>query len=192
MANSGWLLFLRGSKITADGDRSHEIKTPTPWKVMTNLDSILKRQRHNFVNKGPSSQGYGFSSGHVWIWELDSKKKRSSKELIVPDVKSWPIWKDPDAGKDCGQEERGTTEDEMVGWYHQLNRHGFGWTPGVGEGQGGLVCCSSWVRRVGHDWATELKWPNNFNWPLQDWLFLPVNTLLNFFQLQNLIFFLKG
>ena len=54
--------------------------------------------------------------------------------LWPPDVKSWIIGKDPDAGKDWGQEEKGTTEDEMVGWHHQLNGHGFGWTPGVGDG----------------------------------------------------------
>ena len=50
----------------------------------------------------------------------------------------------PDAGKDGGQEEKGTTEDEMVGWHHRLSGHGFGWTPGVGDGQGGLACCDSW------------------------------------------------
>ena len=67
--------ILGGSKITADGDCSHEIKRHLLLgrKVMTNLDSILK-SRHYFANKGPSSQGYGFSSGHVWIWELDSKE----------------------------------------------------------------------------------------------------------------------
>ena len=64
---------------------------------------------------------------------------------------SWLIWKDPDARKDWGQEEEGTTEDEMVGWHHQLDGHGFGWTPEVGDGQGGLA------QRVGHDWPTELK-----------------------------------
>ena len=51
------------------------------------------------------------------------------------------------------------TEDEMVGWHHQLDGHGFGWTPGVGDGQGGLACCGSWGRRVGHDRATELNCP---------------------------------
>ena len=61
-------------------------------------------------------------------------------------------------GKIWGQEEKGMTEDEMVGWHHRLNGHGFGWTLGVGDGQGGLACCSSWGRRVRHDWATELKW----------------------------------
>ena len=64
--------------------------------------------------------------------------------LSPPDVKSLLIGKDPDAGKGCGQEEKGTTEGEMVGWYHRLNGHGFGWTPGFGDGQGGLACCGSW------------------------------------------------
>ena len=49
-------------------------------------------------------------------------------------------------------------EDEMVGWHHWLKGHGFVWTPGVGDGQGGLACCSSWGHRVGHNWATELNW----------------------------------
>ena len=56
-----------------------------------------------------------------------------------------------DAGRDWGQEEQGTTEDEMVGWHHRLTGHGFGCTPEVGDGQGGLEWCSSWGRRVGHD-----------------------------------------
>ena len=61
-----------------------------------------------------------------------------------PDVKSWFIWEDPDARKDWRQEEKGTTEDEMVGWQHRLSGHRFGWTPGVGDGQGGLAWCGSW------------------------------------------------
>ena len=76
--------------------------------------------------------------------------------LWPPNANSWLIWKDPDAGKDQGQEEKRTTEDEMVGWHHQLNGHGFGWTPGVGDGQGGLACMG--LQRVRHDWATELNW----------------------------------
>ena len=55
-----------------------------------------------------------------------------------------PFGKDSDAGRDWGQEEKGTTEDEMAGWHHQLDGHGFGWTPGIDDGQGGLACCSSW------------------------------------------------
>ena len=67
--NSEKLYFWGGSKITADDDYSHEIKRRLLFgrKAMTNLDSILKKQRHYFANKGPSSQGYGFSSGHVWM-----------------------------------------------------------------------------------------------------------------------------
>ena len=80
--------------------------------------------------------------------------------LWPPDVKSWLIEKETDAGKDWGQEEKGTTEDEMVGWHHRLNGHEFGWTLGVGDGQGGLVCCSSWGHKqldTLSDW-TELNW----------------------------------
>ena len=83
--NSGWLYF-GGSKITADGDCSHEIKRRLILgrKVMTNLDSILKKQRHYFVNKGLSSQGYGFSSSHVWMWELDYRETWVQK--------NWCFW----------------------------------------------------------------------------------------------------
>ena len=162
-----------GSKITADGDCSHEIKRRLLLgrKVITNLDSILKK-RHYFANKGPSSQGYGFSSSHVWLWELGYKESwvpknwcfwtvvlektfespldckkiqpvhpkgdqswvfigRTNVEAQTPifwppEVKGWLIWKDSDAGKDWRQEEKGKTEDEMVGWHHQLNGHEFG------------------------------------------------------------------
>ena len=177
-----------GSKITADGDCSHEIKRCLLLrrKVMINLDSILN-SRHNFANKHPSSQGYGFSSSRVWMWELDYKEIRALNNwcfwtvvlektleseflglqgdptrpfigrtdgeaetpiLWPPDAKKWLTWKDPDAGKDWRQEEKVAIEDEMAG-------HEFGWTSGVGDGQGGLACCSPWGRRVWHDWATE-------------------------------------
>ena len=71
-----------GSKITTDGDCSHEIKTHLLLgrKAMTNLDSILKKQRHYFANKGPSSQSYDFSSSHVWMWELDCKESWALKK----------------------------------------------------------------------------------------------------------------
>ena len=80
--------------------------------------------------------------------------------LWPPDVKSWLIGKDPDAGKDWGQEEKGTTEDEMVGWHHRLNEHGFGWTPAVGNGQGGLACCGSWGRKES-DTTEWLNWADD-------------------------------
>ena len=79
-------------------------------------------------------------------------------------MKSWLIWKDPDAGKDWGQEEKGMTEDEMVGWHHRPNGHGFGWTPGVGDGQGGLACCSSWGLKE-LDTTERLNW-TELNLPL--------------------------
>ena len=77
--------------------------------------------------------------------------------LWPPDVKSWLIWKDPDTGKEWGQEEKGITEDEVVGWHHWLNGDGFGWTPGVGDRQGSLVCCSSWGHKES-DTTARLNW----------------------------------
>ena len=77
-----------------------------------------------------------------------------------PDEKSWLVWEDPDAGKDWGQEEKGTAQNEMVGWHHWLNGYEFGWTPGIGDGQGVLVCCSSWGRK-------ELDMTEWLNWTEQ-------------------------
>ena len=73
--------------------------------------------------------------------------KAETPVLWAPHAKSQLIGKDSDAGRDWGQEEKGTTEDEMAGWHHQLDRHEFEWTLGVGDGQGGLVCCNSWGRK---------------------------------------------
>ena len=157
-------------------------------KAMTKLDSILN-SRHYFADKGPSSQSYGFSNSHVWMWELDYKESWAPKNgcfstvvlektleipldckeiksvnpkgnqswiliartdakaetpiLWPPDAKNWLSGKDPDAGKDWRQE-KGMTEDEMVGWHHRLNGHEFEQALGVGNGQGSLACCSPW------------------------------------------------
>ena len=92
-----------------------------------------------------------------WVFIGRTDVEAETLMLWPPDVKSWLIWKGPDAGKDWGQEEKGTTEDEMVGWHYQLNGHGFGWTLGVGDGQGGLACCGSW----GHK---ELDMTERLNW----------------------------
>ena len=91
-----------------------------------------------------------------WVFTGGTDAEAETPILWPPNAKSWLIWKDPDAGKDWGQE-KGMTEDEMVAWHHWHNGHRFGWTPGVGDGQGGLVCCGSWGRRVRHNWATELE-----------------------------------
>ena len=79
-----------------------------------------------------------------WLFIGRTDVEAETPILWTPDAKSWLIGKDPDAGKDWGQEEKGTTEDDMVGWHHWLNAHGFGWIQGVVDGQGGLACCSSW------------------------------------------------
>ena len=63
-----------------------------------------------------------------------------------------------DVGRDWGQEKKGTTEDEMVAWHHWLDGHESEWTPGVGDGQGGLACCNLGLQRVGHNWSTEVNW----------------------------------
>ena len=159
-----------------------------PWKKSYDQPrQYIEKQRHHFANKGPSSQSYGFSSGHVWMWQLDHKESWAPKNccfltvvlektfespldckeikpvhpngnqswifirrtdaeaetpiLWPPDVKNWLIRKDPDAGKDW-RWEKGATEDEMVGWHHQLNGLEFEHTLGDSEGQGSLVCCS--------------------------------------------------
>ena len=173
---------------------------------MTNLDSILKSI--DIVNKGLSSQDYGFSNSHVWMWELGPwrnwvpknwcfwtvvlektlespldckeiqpvhpKGDQSWVFIGMTDVEAeiqyfghfmWRVdsfWKDPDAGKDWGQEEKGMTEDEMVGWHYQLNGHWFGWTLGVGDGQGGLACCDSWGCKES-DMIERLNWTERWS-----------------------------
>ena len=195
-----------GSKITPDGDCSHEIRRHLLFgrKVMTNLDSILKSRDITLPTNVHLVKAmvfpvvmYGCESWTIkkaecrridafelWCWRrllrVPCTARRSNQSILKefspecslaglmlklklwpPDAKNWLIGKDPDSGKDWRQEEKGTTENEMVGWHHWLNGHGFGWTPGIGNGQGGLACCGSW----GHkelgvtewlDW-TELK-----------------------------------
>ena len=79
-----------------------------------------------------------------WVFFGRNDAKTETPVLWPPHAKSWLIGKDSDAGRDWGQEEKGTTEDEMAGWHHRLDGHEFGWTPGVCDGQGGLACCDSW------------------------------------------------
>ena len=93
-----------------------------------------------------------------WDFFARNDTKAETPVLWPPHAKSWLIGKDSDAGRDWGQEEKGPTEDEMAGWHHWLDERESEWTPGVGDGQGGLACCDSWGRGVGHDWATDLIW----------------------------------
>ena len=158
----------------------------THWKESCDKPrQHIKKQRHYFANKGPSSQSYGFSSSHVWMLELKYKEiwapnnwcfwtivlektlespldckgikavnpkgnqswifigwtdaEAEAPILWPPDVKNWLIGKDPDAGKDWRQEEKGITEHEMVGWHHGLDGHEFEQALEAGNGQGGLV-----------------------------------------------------
>ena len=92
-----------------------------------------------------------------WVFFGRNDAKAETPVLWPRHAKSWLIGKDSDAGRDWGQEEKGTTEDEMAGWHHQLNGLEFGWTPGVGDGQGGLACCDSWGHK---EWDTteRLNW----------------------------------
>ena len=126
---------------------------PTNWYFWTvvlekTLESPLDGKEIKPVNpKGNQS----------WIFIGRTDAKAETPILCPPHAKSWLIGKDPDAGKDWEQEEKETTEDEMVGWHHRLNGHEFGWTPEVGDGQGGLACCMG-SQRVGHNWVTELNW----------------------------------
>ena len=159
-------------------------------------------QRHYFANKVPSSQGCGFSSGHVWMWELDCEESwapknwcfwtvmlektlespldckeinqsilkeispwmffgRNDAKAETPHAKSWLIGKDSDAGRDWGQKEKGMTEDEMAGWHHGLVWRESEWTPGVGDGQGGLACRNSWGRKES-DTTEQLNWTDMY------------------------------
>ena len=108
-----------------------------------------------------------------WIFIGKTHAKAEAPILWLPDVKNWLSGKDPDAGKEWRQKKE-TAEDEMVGRHHRLNGHGFGWTPGVGDGQGGLACCGSWVTKSRtrlSDW-TELSWTESVDWVKQ--VILPI------------------
>ena len=162
-----------------------------PWKKSYDKPrQHVKKKRHHFTDKGPYSQIYGFSTSHVWIWELDHKEgwvpknwhfetvlleetpespldckeikpvhskgnqpsvfiRRTDAEAVAPifwppDAKSQLIGQDPDVTKDWRQEEKLATEDEMVGYHHQLNGQESEQTLGDSEGQGSLACCSPW------------------------------------------------
>ena len=218
-------LFWGASKITADGDCSHEIKRRLLLgkKVMINLDSILKSRDITLPTKVCLVKAmvfpvvmYGCESWTVkkaecrrtdafklWCWRRLSRvpwtARRSNQSILTeispgcsgrtdaeaetpilwpPLAKSWLTGKDSDAGRDWGQEEKGMTEDEMAGWHHQFNAHEFRWTPGVGDGQGGLVCCDSWGRK-------ELDTTERLNWT-------ELILLLRFFFNTNLFILIVG
>ena len=95
-----------------------------------------------------------------WVFIGRTDAEAETPIIWPPHAKSWLIGKDPDSGRDWGQEEKGTTEDEMAGWHHWLDGREFEWTPGVGDGQGGLACCDSW----GHKESNMTVWLNWTDW----------------------------
>ena len=97
-------------------------------------------------------------------WIFIGRTDAEAPILWPPHAKSWLTGKDPDAGRNWGQEEKGTAEDEMAGWHHQLDAHEFGWTAGVGDRQGGLACCDSWGHKEA-DTTGRLNWLTD--WPSQ-------------------------
>ena len=98
-----------------------------------------------------------------WDFFGRNDAKAETPVLWPRHVKSWLIGKDSDAGRDWGQEEKGTTEDEMAGWHNRLDGHEFEWTPGVGDGRGGLACCDSLVHKES-DMTERLNWTELSNW----------------------------
>ena len=206
-------VILLGSKITVDGNCSHEIKRHLflGKKAMTNLESVLNSRNITLPTKVHLSQRYGFSSSHAWIWELDYKESWALKnscfwtvvlektlessldckeiQPVHPEgdqswvftgrtdaeaeatifwpsnAKNWLIGKDPEAWKDWREKEKRMTEDEMVGWHHWLDGHEFEHTSGVGDGQGGLVCCNPWGRKE-LDRTERLHWISINEWSL--------------------------
>ena len=108
-----------------------------------------------------------------WIFIGRADAEAESPITWPPDVKSWLIGKDPDVGKDWRWEEKGMTDDEMLGWHHWLNGHEFEQAPGLGDGQGSVMFYSPRGHRVGHDWATELT-----DWSLMNIDVKSLNKLL--------------
>ena len=172
-----------------------------PWKkIYDQPRQHSKKKRHHFASKGQSIQSYGFSSRHVWMWELDDKESRAPKIwcfwtvmlektrerpldcketkpvnpegnkpwvfigrtdagaaiLWPPDVRSQLLGKDPEAGKNWRQEEKGMTEDEMAGWHQWFDGHEFEQAQ-IGDWQGSLACCSPWGCKVS-DTTEGLEW----------------------------------
>ena len=108
-------------------------------------------------------QSVYFEGDQSWDFFGRNDAKAETPVLWPPYAKSWLIGKDSDAGRDWGQEEKGTTEDEMAGWYYQLDRLEFEWTLGDGDVQGGLACCSSWGRRE-VDTTEWLNWTEHLTY----------------------------
>ena len=117
---------------------------PWCWRRLSKIPWTVTKEIQPVHSKGDQSC--------VFIGRTDAE---AETPILWPlHAKSWLFGKDPDAGRGWGQDEKGTTEDEMAGWHHQLDGHEFDWTPGVGDRQGGLASCSSW----GHKELDTTEW----------------------------------
>jgi len=200
--------YFGGSKITADGDCSHEIKRRLLLgrKVMTNLDSILKSKDITLLTEVclvkamvfpvvmygceswtiKKAEHWRIDAFELWCWRrllrVPWTARKSNQSILkeispeysleglmlklqifwLPNAKNRFSGKDPDAGKDWRQEEKGTTEDKMVGWHHRLDGHEFEQAPRVGDGQGSLTCCTPWGRKESD--TTELLYWTELYW----------------------------
>ena len=122
------------------------------WRILLRVLWTVRRSNQSINPKGNQPQ--------IFTGKTDAKAE--TPILWSPDGKNWLIGKDPNAGKDWRKEEKGMTEDEVVGWHHWFGGHEFEQTPGVDDGTGKPgVLQSMGSQRVGHDWVTELNWPEN-------------------------------
>ena len=145
-----------GDTVSGSG-RSLEKEMATHSSILA-WEILWTEEPGELQSMGPQRVGHN--------WRNDAKSE--TPVLWPPHVKSWLIGKDSDAGRDWGQEEKGMTEDEMAGWHHWFDGCESGWTPGVGDGQGGLACCGSWGRK-------ELDTTEQLNWTELNWV---TNTVL--------------
>ena len=149
-----WLVLKFGIPMTLSSsliicyDNTWKSGTFLIYSYVYNLESLLDCKEIQPVHsKGDQS----------WVLFGKIDAKAETPILWPPHAKSWLIGKDSDAGRDWGQEEKGMTEDEVAGWHHRLDGHEFGWTLGIGDGQGGLACCNSWGRKE-LDMIEQLNW----------------------------------
>ena len=139
-----------------------------PWTARRSNQSILKE-----ISPGCSLEGLMLKLKTPVLWP--------------PHAKSWLIGKDSDAGRDWGQEEKGTTEDEMAGWHHWFDGRESEWTSGVGDGQGGLACCDSWDRKES-DTTERLNWTDGDTYWLMFYLDFTFREVLGSQQLRQSYF----
>ena len=147
------------------GWESWTIKKPEHWRIdafeLLELELVLEKTLESLLDY-KEIQPLHPKGDQSWVF-IGRKNVEAETPVLWPlDMKSWLIWKDPDARKDWNWEEKGMTENEMLGWHHWLNGHEFEQAPGVGDGQWSLACCSPWGRKES-DMTERLNW-TKLNW----------------------------